>query len=121
LKQQESEIQERIQRALEKENLDKEAGKDEKDSIRSSVVLQQELAEVTRKVEEHRERRDIEKNFPEVLARRNELIACYRSHKDRPLDCWSEASEFRLAVKKAEQVGLDTSPTHSHSLTLRCL
>merc|ERR1711879_161908 len=108
LKQQEAEIQEKIQRALEKENLDKEAasagnGNGNASGIKSSTALMQELAEVARKVEAHREQRDVEKNFPQVHAARGSLVACYKKNKDRPLDCWLEAAEFRQAVKKAEQ------------------
>lgn len=66
----------------------------------------QELEEVARKVQAHREQRDVQKNFPEVLNARTSLIACYKKNKETPLDCWLEAAEFRQAVKKAEQVGL---------------
>jgi altered-inheritance-of-mitochondria protein 13 len=102
LKAQEAELQEKIHRALEQENLSKESSQEK--NIKSSTVLQQELDEITRKVEEHREKRNIEKNYPEVFQARNQLLQCYRQYKDRPLDCWQEAADFRSAVKRAEQV-----------------
>lgn len=89
--------------------MDKEAG-DAKNlegaAVRSSTALQQELDEIQRKVEQHRERRDPNTSFPEVVKARKSLVACYLENKDRPLDCWSEAADFRLAVKRAEQVSL---------------
>jgi altered-inheritance-of-mitochondria protein 13 len=105
LKAEEAEIQERIARELEKENLDKEGASAKDDKIKSSTILQQELADLSSKISVNREKRDVEKNFPEVHKARSSLLACYKAKQDRPLDCWYEAAEFRLAVKKAEQVG----------------
>jgi altered-inheritance-of-mitochondria protein 13 len=104
LKAQEAELQEKIHRALEQENLAKESSQEK--SVKSSQLLQQELDEITRKVEQHREKRNIEKNFPEVFQTRQQLLQCYRQYKDRPLDCWQEAANFRQAVKQAEQVSI---------------
>lgn len=112
LKAQEAELQEKIHRALEQENLAKETSQEK--HIKSSQVLQQELEEITRKVEEHREKRDVQKNFPEVYSARQQLIQCYRQYKDRPLDCWQEAADFRTAVKRAEQVSLSFITTLPH-------
>lgn len=96
-------MQTKIQQALEKENREKEGDSAEK-AIKSSQVLQQELEDVTRRVEEHREKRDIKSAFPEALSAREGLLACYRQNQDTPLNCWNEVNVFRLAVKKAEQV-----------------
>lgn len=107
MKAQESELQEKIHRALEQENLERESSKEK--SVKSSQVLQQELDEIARKVEQHREKRNIEKNYPEIYKSRQQLLQCYKQYKDRPLDCWQEAADFRLAVRRAEQVSLPAS------------
>lgn len=106
LKAQESEIQEKIQRVLERENLEKETSSAE--AIKSSQVLKQELEELSQKITQHRERRNVQKNFPEIAAARRDLVACYREKVDKPLDCWQEAAQFRAAVKAAEQVRVST-------------
>lgn len=110
LKAQEEEIQDKIARALEKEKLDREAAaandgsSKQEDRIKSSTALQQELAELKKKIDINREKRDLERNFPEIAKARSQLLACYRDKRDRPLDCWAEAADFRTAVKQAEQV-----------------
>ena len=95
-------MQEKIARALEKENLEKETSAEQ--AVKSSQLLQQELQEISKKVTQHRERRDIDKSFPEIAQARKDVIKCYTDNKDRTLDCWREAAHFRLAVRNAEQV-----------------
>ena len=97
-------MQEKIQRALEKENLDQEKMINKEEAIKSSQDLQKELDQLAQKVEYHREKKDLKKNYPEVVSKRDQLIQCYRQNKERPLDCWLEAAEFKGAVRKAEQV-----------------
>ncbi|KAI9595886.1 hypothetical protein BDF19DRAFT_440425 [Syncephalis fuscata] len=38
---------------------------------------------------------------PELKRRQKAVDACYRYHKDQPLDCWQEVRDFKYAVEKA--------------------
>lgn len=88
LRHQEEEVREEIERALEKENLDRErsmAGEesesDEEEtaagSVRSSAVLMGDLEEVRQKVERFQSRRALSE-FPEVQAKSEAVVSCYR-------------------------------------------
>ena len=102
LKAEEAEVQEKIQRALEKENLESETSANDK--VKSSQALQQELDQIAKKVEVHREKRDLQRNYPDVASKRDDLVRCYRKNREKPLECWFETAEFRNAVREAEQV-----------------
>ncbi|KAJ3341851.1 hypothetical protein HDU93_003972 [Gonapodya sp. JEL0774] len=38
---------------------------------------------------------------PEILAKKQAVMACYKSNPDTPLDCWREAAEFRKVLEDA--------------------
>lgn len=81
LRAQEASVRGEIEKALEKENLDREkasAGKEgEGAAHRNSVILKQDLEEVRKKIERHHEKRELQ-NYPDVKAAQESLIACYR-------------------------------------------
>lgn len=85
LRQEEDQVREEIERALEKENLDKEramAGKEHEvadgaGGVKSSAALMGDLEEVRQKIERFQARRTLS-DFPEVQSRSNAVVDCYR-------------------------------------------
>lgn len=80
LRQEEEEVRSEIERALEKENLDKERPADDEEgstgSLKSSAALMGDLEEVRQKVERYH-RRSLEAE-PELQAKSQAVAACYK-------------------------------------------
>ncbi|KAF8232470.1 hypothetical protein L208DRAFT_1436366 [Tricholoma matsutake] len=112
LKQEEENVRLEIERALEKENLDRERnmageaseGEDEgaTGSIRSSASLLGDLEEVRSKVDKYQAKRDLNE-FPDVKESGEAVISCYKANFSTPLDCWREVSKFKASVANVEQ------------------
>lgn len=87
LRQEEEQVREEIERALEKENLDREramAGEEsgsedaaEAGSVRSSAALMGDLEELRQKVERFQTRRALTE-FPDVQAKSEAVVNCYK-------------------------------------------
>jgi MICOS complex subunit MIC19 len=86
LRQQEEEVKGEIERALEKENLDREAAmageeseaeNDESGRVRNSAVLLGDLEELRTKVDRFQSRQALSE-FPEVLAASEAIVSCYK-------------------------------------------
>ncbi|KAI0693884.1 hypothetical protein BC835DRAFT_1047823 [Cytidiella melzeri] len=113
LRQQEEEVKEAIERALEKENLDREtamAGQEEGSeagSVRNSAVLLGDLEELRTKVERFHSRQALSE-FPEVQAASEAVVSCYKSHPSTTLECWREVNQFKNAVTQVEQHYIDS-------------
>jgi len=113
LQQEEREVREQIETALEKENLDRErvmAVEEDSEtigSIKSSTSLMGDLDEVERKVERYHAKRD-PVDYPQVKEHGEALVSCYRSHPKTPLDCWREVSLFKAAIALEEQKYIDS-------------
>lgn len=79
LKKQESEVRKQIEAALEKENLDKEAKLGTKGAqSRSSVLLQQQLDDISKKIERHSKSKEQIENTPGIKEARQEVEKCYK-------------------------------------------
>lgn len=113
LRAEEEEVRAEIERALEKENLDRERGmagesaaapegEDAAGSVKSSAALMGDLEEVRRKVERFHQRQEAQ-DFAEVRAKGEAVVSCYRSHPKTTLDCWREVGEFKASVAQLEQ------------------
>ncbi|KAI0747766.1 hypothetical protein C8Q80DRAFT_1168335 [Daedaleopsis nitida] len=108
----EERVREEIERAMEKENLDRERGmageetaSDEASptgSIKSSAALMGDLEELRQKVDKYHARRDSEE-LATVRAKGEEVVLCYRSHPSTTLDCWKAVEEFKASVAQVEQ------------------
>lgn len=118
LRQEEEAVREEIERALEKENLDRERamageaadaadGADEAGRVKSSAALMGDLEELRQKVERFQTRRALNE-FPDVQAKSEAVVNCYKSHPTTTLDCWREVNEFKNSVAKVEQHYIDT-------------
>jgi len=111
LRREEEHVQQEIERALEKENLDKEramAGEaSEGDGssageVKSSTALQGDLGEIREKISKYQSRKELAE-YPEVKSHGDAVVECYRQNAARPLDCWKEVDQFKNSVAKLEQ------------------
>ncbi|KAH9951417.1 hypothetical protein B0H21DRAFT_281275 [Amylocystis lapponica] len=116
LREEEQSVKEEIERALEKENLDREremAGEEsesEEDgvtgSVKSSASLMGDLEEVRRKVEKYHARQS--EGLSSVQEKGDAVISCYKSNPTTPLDCWRQVGEFKSSVAQLEQHYVDS-------------
>ncbi|KAL4069207.1 hypothetical protein J3A83DRAFT_3501245 [Scleroderma citrinum] len=104
LRAQEENVQQEIQRALEKENLDRESDVGNGtplDEAKNSTTLIGNLEEIKAKVDRYQTRRQLT-DFPFVKEAGEEVVSCYMSNKSTPLECWKQVTRFKLAVAEAE-------------------
>ena len=79
LKKQESDVRKQIELALEKENLDKESKLGKKGAQgRSSVLLKQQLDDISTKIEKHNQTREKLEKTPAIQKAREEVTKCYK-------------------------------------------
>ncbi|KZT66722.1 hypothetical protein DAEQUDRAFT_444004 [Daedalea quercina L-15889] len=113
LRSEEEEVKAEIERALEKENLDREramAGEEAADSgaegsagtVKSSAALLGDLEELRSKVDRFKARRELE-GYTEVQAKGQAVVSCYKNSPSRALDCWREVGEFKASVAQLEE------------------
>ncbi|GBE82567.1 MICOS complex subunit mic19 [Sparassis crispa] len=109
LREEEQTVKAEIERALEKENLDREremAGEetaaDAVGAVKSGAALLGDLEEVRKKVERFHARQELE-GYAAVQEKGESVVSCYRSHPSTPLDCWRQVSEFKTSVSRLEQ------------------
>ncbi|KAF8573999.1 hypothetical protein K439DRAFT_1399381 [Ramaria rubella] len=118
LREEEEEVKAQIERALQRENIDRERSSavleredgDESSNngaVRSSASLMEDLREVQTKVERFHRRRGLD-DVPDVKATSQALVECYRANQNTSLDCWKEVAAFRKSVGRAEQKFIDT-------------
>ncbi|KAG7452770.1 P-loop containing nucleoside triphosphate hydrolase protein [Guyanagaster necrorhizus] len=98
LRKEEQQVRERIEQALEKENLDRErslAGEavtgDETGSVKDSASLLNDLEDIRQKVDRFHGRKDLQ-DVPQS-----------REKAGKTLDCWREVGLFKEAVEQLEQ------------------
>ncbi|KAF4578680.1 hypothetical protein EYR40_001167 [Pleurotus pulmonarius] len=104
LRSEEEEVRTEIERALEKENLDKERAmaEAEQDGGASGVTLLGDLEEIQEKVQRSKQKQ----NAAEVEAAQQasaDVISCYRNNATSPLDCWKQVSNFKQSIAHLEQ------------------
>jgi len=111
LRQEEENVRQEIEQALEKENLDGEkimAGEaSEGDGsaiggVKSGAALTGDLEEIRKKVDRFHSRRDLS-DFPGLKANGEDVTSCYRTHTTTPLECWREVNKFKASVAQVEQ------------------
>ncbi|KAG8957029.1 hypothetical protein FRC03_010596 [Tulasnella sp. 419] len=112
LHEEEASVRGEIERALEKENLDKETelakqGEDGEKKGASSEALRGDLEEVQKKAERFKSRKSLE-DLPEIKAKKEALVKCYDANPKTPLDCWREVEEFKSSVAVVEKTFVDS-------------
>ncbi|THH20931.1 hypothetical protein EW146_g492 [Bondarzewia mesenterica] len=122
LREEEDQVRQQIELALEKENMDREremagdasaaadADTDTIGDVKSSHTLLGDLEEVRSKIERYQTRQQLVE-MPELKAKGEAVVSCYKSNPSTTLDCWHEVSEFRSAVSQVEQVCI-SHPIH---------
>lgn len=131
LRREDEQIRQEIERALERENLDREkamagdASNSDGSSagdIRNSAALLGDMEEIRSKIDKYHSTKKMS-DYPEVEASSAALAECYRrvfflhhfstaihfyvtprKNKDTPLNCWLEVNKFKNAVERLEQV-----------------
>ncbi|KAF8803638.1 hypothetical protein BYT27DRAFT_7304159 [Phlegmacium glaucopus] len=99
LKKDEEDVRGEIERALEKENLDREKSMANDGDGTSSSILLGDMDEIRTRLEKYSSRRkDVE-----VKAEGDAVLECYQNHKATPLDCWSQVRNFKASVERVEQ------------------
>ncbi|KAF8835435.1 hypothetical protein BDN67DRAFT_998686 [Paxillus ammoniavirescens] len=102
LRSEEENVQREIQRALEKENLDREiGGVGGGNAHRDSSSLIGDLEEIRAKVDRFQTRNKLD-DLRSVKETGEAVALCYRSSAATPLDCWREVAEFKAAAADAE-------------------
>jgi altered-inheritance-of-mitochondria protein 13 len=111
LRNEEENVRQQIESALEKENLDREregAG-DAADSeepaagdVKSSAALLGDLQEIQGKIDRFHTRRQLD-DFESVKSARDEVTECYRRNPTTTLNCWQEVNKFKTSVSQLEQ------------------
>ncbi|CAL1703844.1 unnamed protein product [Somion occarium] len=106
LRQEEEIVKSEIERALEKENLDKEISLSEESedgsagSVKSSAALLGDLEEIRHKVEKYQRTQE---EATEFQTKSQAVASCYSANPTRTLDCWKEVAEFKDSVAQLEQ------------------
>ncbi|KIK81615.1 hypothetical protein PAXRUDRAFT_832721 [Paxillus rubicundulus Ve08.2h10] len=105
LRNEEENVQREIQRALEKENLDREIGGvgdgNVYTDIKNSSSLIGDLEEIRAKVDRFQTRNELD-DLRSVKETGEAVALCYRSSATTPLDCWREVAQFKAAAADAE-------------------
>jgi altered-inheritance-of-mitochondria protein 13 len=123
LKEKESEIEQEIQNALNKETLENKTVESDQivdGKVRSSLSLQNDLDEIRQKVDRYQARREFA-GVKEVEQKAQAVAECYkyaqslsihgvlsqrtsRTHTTTSLECWQEVEEFKASVAVIEKV-----------------
>lgn len=83
---------------------DKSSDKSAGDALRGlgRESVQQEVAELKRKLEARKKVKDVKEFDAGVEKAREGVIACLRGNDRRPLDCWKEVETFKAEVRRLE-------------------
>ncbi|EPQ58514.1 hypothetical protein GLOTRDRAFT_127009 [Gloeophyllum trabeum ATCC 11539] len=108
LREEEEHVREEIERALEKENLDRErdmAG-DETDSgvgqVKSTTALLGDVDELRKQVERFHSKKD-DDDFVAARLKSEAVVQCYKNNPSTTLDCWKQVDEFKASVAHLEE------------------
>jgi len=100
LKKDEEDVRGEIERALEKENLDREKSMASDGDGTSSSILLGDMDEIRVRLEKYNSRRkDVQ-----VGAESDAVIECYKNNRATPLECWSQVHNFKASVERVEQM-----------------
>ncbi|KII88813.1 hypothetical protein PLICRDRAFT_110345 [Plicaturopsis crispa FD-325 SS-3] len=113
LRGEEEQVRQEVERALEKENLDREksmagetaekADEELHGEVKSSASLLGDLEEIRSKVDKYQKKQELS-DHPDVKASGEAVVSCYRNHPTTPLDCWREVNAFKTSVADLEKV-----------------
>ncbi|GAA5979528.1 hypothetical protein JCM11641_005423 [Rhodosporidiobolus odoratus] len=108
LRQQEAEVRNEIERALEKENLDRERGAEAEKGLSHSASLLKDLEQLEKRSAGLKTERAQTDEWKTVDLGKEALVQCFRNNKETPLNCRSEAEKFKAAVAGVEKAFFST-------------
>ncbi|BGP14412.1 hypothetical protein JCM10213_004536 [Rhodosporidiobolus nylandii] len=103
LRGQEAQVRDEIERALEKENLDRERGAEAEKGLSHSASLLKDLEQLEKRSAGLRKEREETAEWKSVDEQKKALVQCFKNNKDTPLNCRAEAEKFKLAVADVEK------------------
>ncbi|KAK4058427.1 hypothetical protein OIO90_000585 [Microbotryomycetes sp. JL221] len=107
LREQEAQVRQEIERALEKENLDREKGSNESSAgLAHSASLLKDLEELegrTLSLKEESRKHLESAPWRTVESERKSLVECFKNNKSTPLNCQLEVNRFKDAVAGVEK------------------
>ncbi|GAA5949723.1 hypothetical protein JCM21900_003271 [Sporobolomyces salmonicolor] len=110
LRQQEAQVRDEIERALEKENLDREMGaasaQEGGKALSHSTSLIKDLEELEKRTASLKKQREETDEWRRVDDGKNELEKCFAGNMTTPLNCRTQAEKFQAAVAAVEKVSL---------------
>ncbi|GAA5891305.1 hypothetical protein JCM6882_004651 [Rhodosporidiobolus microsporus] len=113
LRSQEQQVRDEIERALEKENLDRERGAGgaagAEKGLSHSASLFKDLEELEKRSAGLRKEREETAEWKAVDEGKLSLVQCFRNNKETPLNCRAEADKFKAAVAGIEQAFFATA------------
>ncbi|GAA5836652.1 hypothetical protein JCM3766R1_006980 [Sporobolomyces carnicolor] len=107
LRQQEQQVRQEIERALEKENLDREKGKaqdGEGKGLSHSASLFEDLKQLEQRTAGVKKERQETPEWKKVDESKSALEKCFSDNAKTPLECRVEAEKFKAAVAGVEKV-----------------
>ncbi|GAA6000383.1 hypothetical protein JCM10207_007989 [Rhodosporidiobolus poonsookiae] len=108
LREQEHQVRDEIERALEKENLDRERGGEVEKGLSHSASLFKDLEELEKRSAGLRKERAQTDEWRSVEGGKEALIQCFKNNKTTPLNCRDEAEKFKQAVAGVERAFFTT-------------
>ncbi|BGP38450.1 hypothetical protein JCM10449v2_002382 [Rhodotorula kratochvilovae] len=113
LRQEEHAVRDEIERALEKENLDRERGADQGEgqggkALPHSASLIKDLEDLEKRALALRKERAETDDWKRVDVGKEQLVKCFRDNKTTPLNCREQAEAFKQAVAGIESAFFQT-------------
>ncbi|GAA5881929.1 hypothetical protein JCM1840_005417 [Sporobolomyces johnsonii] len=107
LRQQEAQVRDEIERALEKENLDREMGaaanQDGGKALSHSTTLLKDLEELEKRTASLKKQREETDEWRRVDEGKKDLEKCFAGNMTTPLNCRTQAEKFQAAVAAVEK------------------
>ncbi|GAA5973622.1 hypothetical protein JCM8115_002938 [Rhodotorula mucilaginosa] len=122
LRQQENQVRQEIERALERENLDRERGasataggeEGKAAALSHSASLLKDLEQLEKRASGLKKERAETAEWKAVDVGKEALERCFRDNRQTPLNCRAEAEKFKAAVAGVEKASLPFASLPSH-------
>ncbi|BFZ64180.1 hypothetical protein YB2330_005319 [Saitoella coloradoensis] len=96
LREREAEVLERVTAELTQKNIETEKSQD---AGLSSVIVESDIEALRKKFQSGPKLKEVD---AKAKAAREAVVACFKAHEGRSLDCWSEVEAFKSEVKRLE-------------------
>ncbi|GAA5932456.1 Mic19p [Sporobolomyces koalae] len=105
LREQEHQVRQEIERALEKENLDREKGaaSANEPGLAHSASLLEDLKQLEQRTASIKQSRQETSEWKHLESNKEQLASCFQKNRKTPLECRAEAESFKQAVAQLEK------------------